>query len=152
MRVQASHWYGLSTETKKRSATDPSPRLRCPRTTSKQRSHIAQSDCHVSLELASANVDTKRKVLHVRTTTSTETVRGDHMSLFWEGGGGGYICRTCCQCRLAQTREKQKAIFHFVRLYLGVRSKQQNQGIYDIQSGEKPGHKTWTISMRNGNW
>lgn len=36
------------------SATHPSPRLRCPRTTSKQRSHIAQSDCHVGLELPSA--------------------------------------------------------------------------------------------------
>ena len=45
----------------RRKATDPGPRLGSPRATSKQRSHIAQSDCHVSLELPSAKMWHKKK-------------------------------------------------------------------------------------------
>lgn len=51
-----TQWCQEQTEKEKEgeSATHPSPRLRRPWATSKQRSHIAQSDCHVSLELPSA--------------------------------------------------------------------------------------------------
>lgn len=96
---------------KLRSATDPSPRLGRPRTTSKQRSHIAQSDCHVSLELPSEKCE--HKVLHVRSTRTKQ--QSEVIACHFFSGGGGMrwrlhflLNRLSLQIDLNQGRSKRQ--------------------------------------------
>lgn len=71
-----------------KSPTDPSPRLCRPRATSKQRSHITQPDCHVSLEMPSAMwTQREHTVLEIWQRHTRQTVRADHII----GGGVGGV-------------------------------------------------------------
>lgn len=77
-----------------------------------------------------------QKVLHVRSTRTKATVRGDHMSLFREGKEEDYILFCSCQCRLAETRVKQKAMFHLVTIHLQYKANSRNKKC-SVQSGRE---------------